>query len=139
MTYNMGWSFHNVYRVVASFVISSPFIVLLISSGVESCRYILDGLDCLSNTVKYWLNVYDSVIIWLIQFSSKWYKVFIEFISNDPTISYQLIIYHKFTIYGRVSFPPEFIDSRPSFLKIALVSSNFGVIVIGFCCSYGMF
>ena len=31
---------------------SSPLIVLLISSGVESCRYILDGLDCLRNTVK---------------------------------------------------------------------------------------
>ena len=31
---------------------SSPFIVLLISSGVESYRYILDGLDCLKNTVK---------------------------------------------------------------------------------------
>ena len=87
----------------------------------------------------YRFNVYDSIIIWVIQFSRKLYKVFIEFISNDPTISSQLIIYHKFIIYGRVSFPPEFIDSRPSFLKIALVSSNFGVIVTVFFCSYGMF
>ena len=42
---------------------SSPFIVLLISSGVESCRYILDGLDCLRNTVKVLIVLYCKYIL----------------------------------------------------------------------------